>query len=276
MPNNCIITISRGKNKGKSCKDVNVICRHQQNVCPNCGEHFSYKHTYIVHAKSCGDQEAHNLMSSAISSSPSRSDRKKKVNVIKKSDLLERITSLEQRNRDLEDKVDKVEKQPRINNIMVIGTDLFQELAAKIGKDNAVEFLTCSATSGKAIDVIDKLYLEGKDRDAYPIACRDQSHFRYLSKENKVVDDMGGSRIGDMMLDRLRNAFLMAANELITKHVENNDAESNPEHFMNVQRNIDTVCDKNIIVYQLAEATSNSSHPFFRDEEEQQITVQPD
>jgi hypothetical protein len=252
MPNDCIITISRGKNKGKMCSEVHNICRHQKNVCLLCGEQFSYKHTLTAHTRQCYNDGF----------------QRTKVVVIKKPDLLERISTLEKRNRVLEDKVKKVEKQPRINNIMVIGNDFFQELVTKIGKDSAVEFLTLAATSGKAIDVIDKLYLEGKDPMSYPIACRNDDHFRFRRLDGeKVVDDRGGAIIGDIMMNQLCNAFLMAANELISKHVECGE-DSDPTVLRNVQQNISSICDKSNIVYQLAAATNNSSHPFFRDDDD--------
>jgi hypothetical protein len=255
MPNDCIIAISRGKNKGKKCKDVKTICRHQKNKCAKCGEIFSYKHTLTAHSRICVNE-----------------CKRKKVLVIKKPNMMERLSTLEQRNRDLEFKVEKVEQQPRVNNIMVIGNDFFEELVTKFGgKDAAVDFLTLAATSGKAIDVIDKLYLEGKDPMAYPIACRDDDHFRFRRLEGeKVIDDQGGTMIGDLMMDRLCNAFLMAANELISKHVE--EGESNPSALhaqAQVQRSISSVCDKRNIVYQLAAATHNSNHPFFRDEDDE-------
>jgi len=187
-----------------------------------------------------------------------------------KSEIIARLHDLERENKNLKDKVQQVAEQPRsINNIMVIGNDFFQELTAKIGKDSAVQFLSSVATTGKPIDVIDKLYLEGKDPMNYPIACRNDDHFRYLSHDGaggrKLVDDHGGAIIGDLMMNRLRNAFLMAANELISKHVDGT-AESDKDVLRSVQ-NITTV-DKKMIVYQLAEATNNSSHPFFLDESE--------
>jgi len=250
MPNGCTIVISRGKNKGKQCCDVNRICRHQSVKCPNCGEEFAYKHTYMSHTRLC-----------------IASPKRKTPQIIKKSDILERLSTLEQKNRDLEAKVKRVERQPRnINNIMVIGTDFFQELTTKIGKDSAIEFLSLAAVSGKPLDVIDKLYLEGKDPMCYPIACRNQLHFRYLSNEG-IVDDRGGTIIGDLVTNRLRNAFLMVANELISKHLDG-EVETDSDMLRNMQQNIAAV-DKSEIVYQLAEATTNASHPFFKDIEEE-------
>lgn len=265
MPNQCSITIKRGRNKGKLCREVNKTCRHQSIQCPNCGEDFSYKHTYTSHAKTCQYQtrEQHKPKlrprpRPKLSGSPMASE------------ILARIHNLEQENKDLKNKVQEVADQPRnINNIMVIGNDFFEELTAKIGKDSAVEFLSSAATTGKPIDVIDKLYLEGKDPMSYPIACRNEDHFRYMSNDGqggrKLVDDHGGAIIGDMMMNKLRNAFLMAANELISKHVEGS-IESDKDVLRSVQ-NIATV-DKNVIVYQLAEATNNSNHPFFVDQED--------
>jgi hypothetical protein len=252
MPNGCSITITRGKNKGKICSSINKICRHQNITCPHCNDVFAYKHTYASHSRGCNIIEPHLTT-------------KKKINVVKKFNLLDRIHKLEKRNRDLEDKVKEVETQPRnINNIMVIGTDFYQELVTMIGKDRALEFLTCSAVSGKPIDVIDKLYLEGKDPMCYPIACRNTDHFRYLSDDSNVVDDHGGAIIGDIVINRLQNAFLMAANEIISKQV-GGEGDGDSDVLRSVQQHITTVYDKHDIVYQLAAATSNAKHPFFRD-----------
>lgn len=259
MPNECSILITRGRNKGKLCRDINRTCRHKDIICTNCGEEFSYKHTYIAHSKQCHPPPQAKKTVTV----------KDRVKVAAGSeDILARLHSLEQQNRDLKDKVQKVADQPRnINNIVVIGNDFFQELTAKIGKDRTVEFLSSTATAGKPIDVIEKLYLEGKDPMHYPIACRNEDHFRYLSHDDKggrkLVDDRGGAIIGDIMMNRLRNAFLMAANELINKHIQDgfDGFESNVDVLRCVQ-NIATV-DKNVVVYQLAEATNNSDHPFF-------------
>lgn len=254
MPNNCQIIITRGKNKGKVCSEINRVCRHQAIQCPNCGEEFSYKHTFTTHARSCIPI------------------KRKKTNIVKKASIIDRINMLEERNQHLEHKVSQVENQPRsVHNIMVIGNDFFKELTNKIGKDSAVDFLSSAAQTGKPIDVIEKLYLEGKDPMHYPIACRDDDHFRYLSNDGeggrKIVDDQGGAIIGDLMMNRLRNAFLMAANELISKHVVDGSTLDTNEDVLRSVQNIATV-DKRIIVYQLAEATSNADHPFFRDREE--------
>lgn len=274
MPNQCSITIKRGRNKGRLCREVNKTCRHQSIQCPNCGEDFSYKHTYTTHAKSCALSVDHK-------SKPKLRPKPRTIHEHEHehghghgqhvaSEILARIHNLEQENKSLKDKVQQVADQPRnINNIMVIGNDFFEELTAKIGKDSAVEFLSSAATTGKPIDVIDKLYLEGKDPMSYPIACRNEDHFRYMSNDGqggrKLVDDHGGSIIGDLMMNKLRNAFLMAANELISKHVDGS-VETDKDVLRSVQ-NIATV-DKNVIVYQLAEATNNSNHPFFVDHED--------
>lgn len=275
MPNECSIIITRGRNKGNMCRDVNRTCRHQSIQCPNCGEDFSYKHTYTAHTRIC--QPDCQERAGATSGSRKKTSIKRRFSggpASARDDILARINTLEQQNRDLKDKVQKVAEQPRsINNIVVIGNDFFQELTAKIGKERAVEFLSSTATAGNPIDVIDKLYLEGKDPMHYPIACHDD-HFRYLSRDDKggrkLVDDRGGVIIGKLMTSRLQNAFLMAANELINNHV-NGYSETDVELLRCVQ-NVTTV-DKNIIVYKLAEATTNSNHPFFLDESECEVAT---
>ena len=247
----CTLPITRGKNKGRLCREANKTCRHQILACHKCREEFSYKHTHTAHIKLCTGPKI-----------------RKKVVIIKKNHLLDRIESLEAKNKLLEDKVTKVALQPR--NIIVLGNDFFQELVEKIGKERAVEFLTCTAMSGKPIDVIDKLYLEGKDPMTYPIACRNQDHFRYLNAENDMVDDRGGAIIGDFMSSRIQNAFIMAANELISHGISkgNTDTLYDTYNIVTVQESITTACDKQAIVNELAKVTDNSEHPFFKDETE--------
>lgn len=247
MPNSCTMEITRGKNKGKLCKDINRICRHHKIVCTVCGEVFSYKHTHAAHIRICaGRKKIH--------------PQRRQTDELQQG-IQERLDELEKRNKILESKVLNVEKQPRnINNIVVIGTDFYQELVEKIGKDQAIDFLTVSAP----MDVISKLYLDGKDPMNYPIACKDSDHFRYLDDNSSVVDDHGGRVISDIVIKRIQNAFLMVTNELINESVEQDKDYHASGMVLQMQDKISNY-SKEDIVYQLAEATNIEGHPFFRD-----------
>jgi len=254
MPNLCELEIKRGKNKGQQCKNVNRTCRHQKNLCMNCGLEFSYKHTFMQHT--CQIE--------------TRRETAPKVKIIVKDRkttemeiLRQRLMLLEKQNKKLENRVSEAEQRPSINNIVVIGNDFYSELVDKVGKDNAVQYLTTSAV-GRPIEVIDKLYLEGKDPMDYPIACRNADHFRYLNSESKIVDDFGGSYIGDIMTDRLQHAMLMAINEAIrTGEPEADDKEL--DSIVEAQRYVTSGLDKANLLHELSVKTSNAGHPFFRE-----------
>lgn len=53
MTNTCNIIISRGKNQGKKCYEVNKKCRHKITYCPNCNAEFSVETSYYRHMKNC-------------------------------------------------------------------------------------------------------------------------------------------------------------------------------------------------------------------------------
>ena len=265
MPNHCTAPITRGKNKGKVCRDVNRICRHQKHSCPHCGEDFSYKHTYVTHTKCCANSRR------KVHIKPKPKSNTKRGLLSADACLMDRLEELEKRNRILEQKVNFVEKQPRsIQNIVVIGNNFYQELVEKLGKDCAVDFFASTAVAGKPLDVVEKLYLEGKDPMHYPIACRDRD-FRYLGDDSNVVDDRGGKIIGDIMCRRLQNAYLMASNEIISQAVEPGEGEydvSQSDGLLDNLRRVQEIsgaCYKREIVDRLAEATENREHPFFQD-----------
>lgn len=285
MPNSCDILITRGKNKGKSCRDVNRVCRHQMISCKNCGTDFSYRHTYVAHVcpnmeDSCDSTAINTNSVNSINTNnrtKSTNDRKKltprakastKGKGTKFSQLEQRLQELEQQNKHLESRVSEAEKRPQnIQNIVVIGNDFYSELVDKFGKNLAINYLTNAAVSSKPIDVIEKLYLDGKDPMCYPIACRNEDHFRYLDSESKIVDDCGGSGIGNLMTDRLQNAMLMAINEISNAAINNEtNASANQEQLSNIvnaQRSVTHGFDKAALINQLAIMTHNEKHPFF-------------
>jgi len=192
-----------------------------------------------------------------------------KVKVLSKKDnefecLKQRLIRLENQNKKLESRVTVAEQRPSINNFVVIGNDFYSELVDKVGKENAVLYLTTSAV-GRPIEIIDKLYLEGKDPMEYPIACRDTDHFRYLNSESKIVDDYGGTCIGNLMSERLQTAILMAINEAINVVDENNTSDSEIDSIVEAQRYVTTGVNKANLIHDLSTITRNECHPFFKE-----------
>lgn len=256
MPNCCDIIITRGKNKGVKCKYANKVCRHQKLQCNFCGAKFAYKHTYSAHE--CSKIESH-------PTSPTRNKINVDISIKSKQDndddnemkmLKKRLELLEQHNKNLESRITEAEQRP--SNIVVIGNDFFTELVEKVGKDNAVQYLTTAAV-GKPLEVIDKLYLEGKEPDDYPIACRNHDHFRYRNADSKIIDDHGGKVIGNIMTHRLQNAIIMAINEIITHGPD----EEKLDKIMAAQHYVTNGMNKEEIIHELSLLTNNEKHPFF-------------
>jgi len=152
---------------------------------------------------------------------------------------------------------------------IVLGMNFFDELVQKMGsKDHAINYLTEIAAVGKPVDVIHKLYLEGNNPTSYPIACRDQNHFRYINSEHRLIDDKGGHNISKLVTNGVHDALLLAANEAIRKQVESQnydsfDIQPIQQYVIDMRRKL----PKNQLLSELASVTSIPDHPFFTDED---------
>lgn len=283
MPNACPIIITRGKNKGKACGDVNKKCRHKNNQCPYCGIRFTVETSYTRHISTCtgeGQMPIPPKQSVAVKvrsfhtgpklvSLDSDMSREPQIRLIRDRNpsrsppptqyvsnqvLLRKIEKLE---RELEE-VKQTPVQHHHWNI-VLGMNFFDELVHKMGKDHAIDFLSSIAQEGKPVDVINKLYLEGTSPSEYPIACCDRNHFRYIDSEHRIVDDRGGHGISKIVTSGVHDALVSAANESLNVH-------GTREQFNNLQRYITDMkrsLPKDRIISELAHITSIPNHPFF-------------
>ena len=291
MANKCDIIIHKGKNKGKKCYEINKTCRHQKTICAECGSAFGYKHNFIAHLKQCTgsdttcavvaikkrpyiakkDPEAHLVTPTIIK----RTDIKSEV----EEKLLERLDKLEKVNEEFEKKLQDRPSQHVTNiNVVILGDNFYEELVSIMGKKDAVHFLAKAASKGKPLDVINKLYLDGMEPNEYPIACRDRTipDFRYLNDNRQIVNDLGGNTIGSMVSNKIRNAMLLATNEIIHERVHRpiTDTESGiykDYDIVDMQKNLTDMCEQFQIVRDLAEATENKFHPFFLLDDERLI-----
>jgi hypothetical protein len=258
----CDIVFHKGKNKGKPCGSVSKICRHQRTECSTCGHVFGYKHNYTAHLKLCGE------LASKVK--PSVKVVKKNPVIVEKStedeQIIERLSRLEKENKMFEQQLHQQASRAQINNyynFVVVGDNFFDELIHVMGKSNAVDFLANAAVEGKPLDVINKLYLEGRDPSKYPIACRkalEVSNFRYLNNKRQIVDDHGGSVLGREVSDKIQNAMLRATNELIK------DGLDDKYDISHLQRNLASISNGLHLVNDLANVTENELHPFFKDD----------
>jgi hypothetical protein len=270
MPNTCQTIIQTGPNKGKLCYEVNRYCRHKYVSCPYCNKEFSHKSSMERHISTTCSHKIPILPKPATSivsnigppSVPEVDFLKEKVFLLEKQ-----LDHLRSQFGDVNRRVDEVEREPR--QIIVIGDqNILNVLTAKLGgnEDMAINFLAQHVGSLKRMEVVNKLYLEGVEPDCYPIACKENYHFRYLDRENHIVDDHGGEMIVKHLGEQIQEAILEASNKLVTKYLDDSD-EPNDELLNTVhilQNNLVNNHDKKEFRDMLAQRVYHSKHPFFQ------------
>ena len=255
MPENtCCIIITTGVNKGKMCKDINRYCRHKKTKCEICGEEFSHKSSYNRHKKTAHKQE------------------KKKISIVKKDkckELEKELEKLKEAYHHITQRVTKVENEPK-NITVVIGDEkIFLGLAKRLGGETkASNFLLDNIEHKNTINIVEKMYLEGIDKNKYPIACTDNYKFRYLNNSGDIVDDKGGVKIVSKLENEIHSALIEANTHLITECLDSNNNLMlyNVYDIGNVQNKLERFrdnCDKLKLRDELAEKVYNRSHPFF-------------
>lgn len=176
-------------------------------------------------------------------------------------EILDELYNLRQR-------VQKMENEPRYNNYIIIGPDMFTEMIDKYGREEALTFLTRSAITGDSVDVIKKLYLDGVSPEKYPIACKNYHHFRYLNDKREVIDDHGGQSVRKIFTDRAHKAMVLATNEMMQDELNtmNEDAGDLFRKLGDVQCQLASI--HTLDIDRLAGMTNNPNHPFFLDNSE--------
>lgn len=255
MPKNtCNIMIMTGSNKGKLCTDINKYCRHQKTTCSTCGEEFSHKSSYQRHLKSIHP--------------PIR----KKINVVKKEnkrmiDMEEEIKLLKEQFINVSSRVNKVEQEPK-NITVVIGDEkIFMGLVKRMGEKKATKFLLENIQHKDSINIVDKMYLEGIEKNRYPIACTDNHRFRYLNHSGDIVDDNDGIKIVSKLANEIHSALIEANTHLIHECVGSGDDMTlyNVYDIGGIQEQLGEYRGKSTKRFRddLAKKVYNSSHPFF-------------
>lgn len=277
----CEIMITRGPNKGKVCGTVNSKCKHRATPPCICGVKFDRSTSYYRHIKFC-QVYIDTIKPPQLDTQPPDEQHDKSEPVVRKKiklrskkdiDDLEslldsskpktksELADLYEKIREMKDEIQEIRDKPvNFINISVMGGDFFRELETKMGYDRAIGFLT--QVAAHPVEIIKKLYLDNNVPENYPIACRNKNHFRYLNDARQVVDDQGGSNIGKVMSDRIKDAILVAANEVITSKLSDIDNCYQNYDIKSIQNNL-TLMTSNDIVRELAAITHNPHHPFF-------------
>lgn len=292
MPNTCPIIITRGKNKGKACGSVNKKCRHKNIQCPNCNGHFTVETSYIRHQAVCKGKGKSDLKTSPRKQEAPIRTIKIRVKTLDDTDTtLSSININSNRNNNAPDNnvlLEKIEQLERELNVVknkpavhhhwniVLGGNFYDELVDKMGKSHAINYLTELASTGKPIDIINKLYLEGNSPEKYPIACRNNTgnesegipHFRYIGSDHRLIDDKGGRSISKIVSSGVHNAMLLAANEAINEQVENRNYDDfNIGPIQRYAANMRNTLPQDHIISELSHMTRIPNHPFFTDED---------
>lgn len=275
MPNTCQIVITRGKNKGKACSDVNKKCRHKNVQCPHCGIRFTVETSFTRHRSRCNPGSGSGILGPIILG-PGLPDPVPKKYVMIKIKIPTNIHVKTPHDDTMDNNMllQKIEKLERALEVVkntpttvqhhhwniVLGMNFFDELVTKMGKSSAINYLTGIVQEGKPMDVINKLYLEGTCPTKYPIACRDQDHFRYINSDHRLIDDKGGHGISRLVSTGVCDALILAANEVLKD--EEHNVESIQHYVQEVKKSPPAR-----IINELSDMTSIPNHPFFTDED---------
>jgi len=253
---------------GKKCGEVNRKCRHKVSYCPHCGSEFAMETSYYRHIKVCDDVGSNTNNGRKKVTIKPRIKIKNNENINNVKPAVE-MHSLLDRIRLLEKELEHVKTRPTTvhNWNIVLGSNFYDELVQQMGQQSAINYLMEIASESKPIDVISKLYLEGNDPSDYPVACRGRDHFRYVTAEQKIVDDKGGHNISKYVSNGVMNALVSAANDAITEQMSDDNCTEGgkliamQDHMLQMQH----LASKENIVSRLAELTNNPNHPFFQE-----------
>ena len=259
MVNTCTMVITKGLNKGNLCKNVHRWCKHKSIVCPMCYHSFRYQHTYDSHTCELSRVKLR------ISVKPKNESQDQSRSHIETLELKQMVSKLQ-------NELEEIKNQPKvqINNLTVITDDIFGKMVGQMGQDDAIRFLLDSlANESECLSVVDKVYLTASDKNQYPIACKNNNHFRFLGPNLKIVDDIGGDLIVSKLTNSVQNAFLKASANLIEGYVNGGETESlySMYDMRSVQdriKKLPTADHKEKLREGLAIKVTNPTHPFFQ------------
>lgn len=182
------------------------------------------------------------------------------------SKMAEINSKLDDLQRTIAEKQDVTINQFNINLNVHLGDNFYQELVDKMGRDAALQFIIAAAGKRSPLDIVKKLYLDGLPAGHFPpIACRNGDHFRFLTADRKVVDDIGGRDITARVSNGIQNAMLLASNDLIARQVtrETEMTDEDMDVFMLVQNYATSTPNNKEIKDGLVTMTTDLCHPFW-------------
>ena len=190
----CTKVISNKSNLNKHLKRCTGRLITDSIVCEHCSKVFANKHSRIKHEKTCY--------------------KKRPLNVADKEEIIQNIKDNP-----------PVTINNNISNIIHIenlnitkDTDFYKELTEKMGEKPAIDFIARSAMEGNAMGIFEKLYLDDKKVDSYPIACRDKSEFRF--KHEDKLTFRKAREMSDMINEKVVNCIINASIYIINQTIK--------------------------------------------------------
>jgi hypothetical protein len=256
---NCQILITRGKNVGKACGEVNKKCRHIQKQCILCGKTYSRDTVYSAHAKKCTiNAEQFSRIEFLLTKKLYKKleDKAAAVATAVAATAPTTITNIN-----------------TINNINIYQTVAINEVGAfkalcdKMGVSEATDFLCDLASKPLVMPLFEKLYLEG-DPASLPIANNNGKDFVYRDSNDELVHDVGGNKIAKLGERLLKNAFVEATDPLIVRFMGKNEGEQDGDDvdydkFIELQNGATSVRPDKAFIKELYPKTYNPGHSFF-------------
>lgn len=221
--------------------------------CEWCSANFTQKTNKYRHKKKCGNQPKIKL---DIRPKPTHTE----------TILLNAINDMRCELSSLKNKID-MPRETNVYNInkninVFVGGDAYQSLIDKYGKDNAMSMLLNDTTSALAKN----LYFEGIAPNSYPIACKDNLHFRFLNDKSEVIDDLGGEKVNTAVISHMRNTMIRAVNEEIENQI-GGAIKPNITGDTNILQTRLLDLSQRDLKPELSEMSYNPNHPFFFDGE---------
>lgn len=239
----CQKILLRGKNKGKKCCDVSSRCRHSKSELKcKCGKVFELQYSYSRHVKTC--------MKS-----------KKQVKVTAMGMMKEELRKVTDTNEEI---LKEIKKRPPVLNFY-IGDNVYDDLVEKMGKEDAVDFLIRAASDNNPLSVIDKLYLDDRNKEDWPLAYNKEGEFKYLNKNKQMIVDKTGTEIVKLF-GKVHNAMIQAVSEMINKNLtgQSVDGMYDTYNLQKIQGNLYKMCGRTeLLCGKFKKKIINQVHPFF-------------
>ena len=201
--------------------------------CSNCNKFFSDKHARSYHETICGAVQSNCITCQYCNKSYSdkytriRHEKTCGMKSITRKDLKNQTTTIEKivKSRPSSTIINNTNIQNIINLNITKDTDFYQELKNKMGEKAAIDFIARAAIEGDTMRIFEKIYLDDKKAEEYPIACRDDE-FRFKVKD-KLKSNIA-REMSDLINEKVVNCILNASIYIVNQTMMCSETERGP------------------------------------------------